>query len=245
MRKTLIAATVFLLLAISSHAAEKEVPQVFSDRQETTITIHPGGAMFMIPDAWLTSFQSYHNNLNLTREELAKVKDGMGEWDTQYGGIANAILPFDRCAFHGGGEGWGSNGATFGDLQMRVYVGDWSLPAISDRVSSAGLSLVKRLPNLARRSEPAYQKRTAGPWQVDSLTFSMVFIDYGATAMMDYYSQKRQDSTLTLVFMYTNYSDLPKQEIKHVIESLRFSEAKPAKKEDQQKGPANAKKSPR
>jgi hypothetical protein len=47
------------------------------------------------------------------------VRVGHGEWDSEYASVVNASLPFEDCAAHVGGEGWGWQGLSFGDLQVR------------------------------------------------------------------------------------------------------------------------------
>lgn len=92
-----------------------------ASRQSAVITLHPSGAAFHIPDDWVEWHSEFDNNLHLTIPELEAVARGAGEWDTEYASLCNAIFPFDCCAAHVGGEGWGSQGGSFGDLQVRVY----------------------------------------------------------------------------------------------------------------------------
>jgi hypothetical protein len=41
------------------------------------------------------------------------VRFGHGEWDSEYASFVNASLPFEDCAAHVGGEGWGWQGVFF------------------------------------------------------------------------------------------------------------------------------------
>ncbi len=63
----------------------------------------------------------HSNNLHLSRDELELVREGSGEWDTEYAQVLALLLDFDQCAAHVGGSGWGADGGGYGDLQLRVY----------------------------------------------------------------------------------------------------------------------------
>src|SRR4051794_10868901 len=82
-------------------------------RSGRTITLHPLNAKFVLPRAWISWYQSFHNNLHLTPKELESVRDGQGEWDTEYARVVNSVLPFRECVAHLGGEGWGKESSSF------------------------------------------------------------------------------------------------------------------------------------
>jgi hypothetical protein len=83
-----------------------------------TVALHPSGTTFEIPASFLKWHKQFKNNLHLSRAELQKVERGAGDWDTEYAKVINAVLPFDKCAVHIGGEGWGRDAVSFADLQM-------------------------------------------------------------------------------------------------------------------------------
>jgi hypothetical protein len=82
----------------------------FANRKEETIYLHPSDVSFQIPNDWLDWNAQFHNNFHLTHGELKKVRFGAGEWDYEYGAVVNSALPFEDCAAHVGGEGWGREG---------------------------------------------------------------------------------------------------------------------------------------
>ena len=79
------------------------------------------GVSIEIPGDWLASHEEGRNNLHLTRDELEQVREGAGEWDTEYAFVLAALLDFDDCSAHIGSEGWGLEAVSFGDLQLRIY----------------------------------------------------------------------------------------------------------------------------
>lgn len=79
----------------------------YATRQDRTIYLHPSDVSFQIPQDWLYWNTEFHNNFHLTHRELEKVRFGAGEWDSEYGDVVNSALPFEFCAAHVGGEGWG------------------------------------------------------------------------------------------------------------------------------------------
>jgi hypothetical protein len=79
----------------------------FASRNGRTIQLHPSDITFQVPQDWFDWDAQFHNNLHLSHRELRSVRVGHGEWDSEYGSVVNASLPFEHCAAHVGGEGWG------------------------------------------------------------------------------------------------------------------------------------------
>jgi hypothetical protein len=233
------------------------------------VILKPSGVAFRIPRPWLDHYDSppkypvensremvsdpadldrYYapkNNLHFTRQELDQVKSGQGnEWDEMFATVINELLPFEQCIVHGGGEGWGMQGHSFGDVQMRVYLGRWDLVEIQKLVRELALPAVRKLSQdsgAAFRSNAAQlrgfadmtggfsaggasnRSATAG-WQIESLTFPMVFFDYGATAAIDFYVRKYREATVVIIFMYTTIPRGQEAEIQSVVTSFRITE---------------------
>jgi len=80
--------------------------QRYATREGQKIILHPSGVTLNVPQQWLEWDERFHNNFHLTRDELEKVHNGEGQWDTEYAKVVNAALPFTDCAAHVGGEGW-------------------------------------------------------------------------------------------------------------------------------------------
>jgi len=173
------------------------------------ITLKSVGVTFDIPGDWLEWYQKYHNNLHLTVEELQTVKSGTGEWDTEFSAVVNRVLPFDRCAVHVGGEGWGQESGSFGDLQVRVYnFGEITQEKIEELIEQEGVAEVKEItgaPNIT------IQKSTEGSWRRNVLKFGRFYDDYGATAYVDFRIRQFKNDTIVVVFMYTDYPYLEEQ----------------------------------
>jgi hypothetical protein len=87
----------------------------------------------------------FHHNYISGHRELRSVRIGHGEWDSEYGFVVNASLPFDDCAAHVGGEGWGWQGVSFGDLQVRAYVTSPSAEDVLLRVKTQSFSVAQSI----------------------------------------------------------------------------------------------------
>ena len=70
---------------------------------------------------------------------------GNGEWDSEYGSVVNANLPFEHCAAHVDDDGWGWQGVSFGDLQVRAYVTSLSEDDVLLRVKTQGFRAAQNI----------------------------------------------------------------------------------------------------
>jgi len=161
-RKARIAIVWFLgMVAILAVAAKtyKEVDLRIGDagryatRQGRTIQLHPSNITFQVPQSWLEWDSEFHNNFHLTHRQLRSVRVGHGEWDSEYASVVNASLPFEDCAAHVGGEGWGWQGVSFGDLQVRTYVTSLSEVEVLARIKSQGFETAQRVAQRIREQE--------------------------------------------------------------------------------------------
>jgi len=164
---------------------------------------------FRVPQQWLEWFDKFHNNLHLTREQLDKVENGGGEWDTEYGQVVNAALPFADCAAQIGGDGWGLEGVSFGDVQLRAYVTELNLQEILTRIHGTAFNVARRV----SRSAPtpaALQGLAAdvsatdgeeGLWRKAVIQYPVWYGDYGGVARIRFYVASMKGGTLALVFM--------------------------------------------
>ena len=177
-----------------------------------TVHLVPSGIKFNVPQSWLDWQARFHNNFHLTRWQLYEVKTGFGEWDSEYAQVANAVLPFELCAVHAGDEGWGLSGVSFGDLQLRVYVADWALADLKNRIATGGLDQANLVAKNARLSSSTYDS-----WQRDAISYEVFYGDYGGTAHVDFYSQSRSGKTVVFVFMYAQQHT---DDINQILESL-------------------------
>jgi hypothetical protein len=173
----------------------------FATRDGLTIRLNPGGASFRISEYWLDWDPKSYKNLHLTRADLESVKDGAGEWDTEYGKVVNAALPFNDCSAHLGEEGWGAQGASFGDLQMRAYISDLSEEELERRISTKGLAAAKAI-----RTDVAPQATLARDkvlnWTRLVIAYNLFYWDYGGTGHVEFYLNSFHGHTAVLVFMH-------------------------------------------
>lgn len=185
-------------------------------RQGSLLTIDPIGLSFDMPPEWTRWWASSHNNVHLTRAELDAVHEGAGDWDTQYAAVVNAVFPFDRCAVHAGGEGWGEHAVAYSDVQLRVYVLAEAPEAIEARFRAQGA------PPLAAAARTAVQTATDayGPWRKTSLTAMLMFGDYGGEATVDIRLKPIAGGTVAFVFMYSNFR--PEEDfVRGILDSVR------------------------
>ncbi len=171
-------------------------------RSGHTITITPPGLSFDVPDDWVRWYASSHNNFHLTRTELDAVRDGSGEWDAEYGGVVNAVLPFEGCVVHAGGEGWGPASVAFSDVQMRVYLLADEPDAVEARFRDVAKTTLAGFPSA---NDPHEDRDDSGAWRRVSVTAMLMFGDYGGEATVDMRLERRGTTTLAFVFMYSNY----------------------------------------
>ncbi len=179
-----------------SPVAPRNASTAYSTRDGTSITVHPSGVVFAIPVEWVKWHYQHRDNLHLSGTALAGVKDAdQNEWDPEFARVCNAALPFDRCAAHVGGEGWGAQGHSFGDIQLRVY-------DFLDSPSNLEERIVKGAPRGAREAE--IKRESDGVWSRVLVCYKRRFYDYGATAYVDFRIHLFGSRTLVFVFMCTN-----------------------------------------
>ena len=178
------------------------------------VRLVPSNFTFSIPDAWVQWNKSHTKSLHLSRQEIDKAEKAEGEWDRPFSEIVNSIFPIERCAAHVGGDGWGRDSASFGDVQMRAYVGAWSVAQIEGAVKKSGTAAASKHSN-----KVSFAHSRVGQWQVSKLSYHLWYGDYGGTARIDVYARSFGKQAVALVFMYTDASD--KKEIAQIIKSFK------------------------
>lgn len=189
----------------------------FAAREGVTITVRPSGASFDIPAEWVKWHDDFSNNLHLTRTQLDAVARCSGEWDTEFGSVCNAALPFDRCCLHIGSEGWGEEAVGFSDLQLRLYDMDGTPEAIELTINGAGAEDIKRFTG----KDPAVKQDSEASWRRTVLSFERVYGDYGGTGHLDFRLRQLRGRTFVWVFMYTPYHS-QEQTIRAILGSFKL-----------------------
>lgn len=215
-----------LMTAIVHYATERVVKadssadavQAHATLQGRAIRLTPSGAEFLIPKTWLVWHGKYKNNIHLSKKALLQVKDGKGEWDTEYAEVVNAVLPFSKCAAHAGEEGWGKEGVSFGDLQMRAYLVEMSPEEVAAKCSKDG---VRRASEFSKNV--ATNSSRDGEWHRSTVSYSLFYGDYGGTAKVDMYAKAVGKQTVVLVFMDSTDNEESRQEI---LKSFTWRSAK-------------------
>jgi hypothetical protein len=205
---TAIVAVLFLSSCHRAASPTAEPPR-YATRDGQKITLHPSGVSFRVPQQWLEWNERFHNNLHLSRDELQQVRHGDGEWDKEYGNVVNAALPFADCAVHVGGEGWGREGSSFGDVQMRAYISDLSDREILARIHRQAVDAARReerpsprLSGLAELTPDAdVTDGQEQQWRKSVIRYPLWYGDYGGMARVRFYVAPIEKETLVLVFM--------------------------------------------
>jgi|SRR5215471_5101744 len=214
-------AGVFIWTVLIS-AMQGQMNSAPTDRATRTgqiVTLHPSEATFTVPAEWLSWYKDHHNNLQTTPKQLASVRDASGEWDTEYAAVANSVLPFDDCVAHLGGEGWGKDGNSFGDVQFRVYVTQLSEEQLKVLVSVDGLSAAEKFSSQASFLPTA----DVDSWHRTSLKYELFYHDYGGTARVDFFTSTYEGQTFALVFMYCDTGRFgAAEEVASILHSFRF-----------------------
>ncbi len=176
---------------------------------------------FHIPQAWVEWVNQYPDkpNIHLTAEQLKNVKDAEGEWDHEYALILNEALPFSSCLLHAGSEGWGLDGTTYTDLQMRVYVVESSVHETANAINKKASQAVEKVSG--QIASP--QTKKFGPWQNIRFDYDLKYEDYGATAEIDLYLQPSKNATIVFAFMHTLQPHLTDEKMS-ILNSVEFYE---------------------
>lgn len=196
-------------------AAEPAGPQAVL--RGRTIELKPLGASLEIPQDWLDWQAKFQNSIHLSPAELARVRVGESEWDREYGEIVDSFLLFDGCLFHIGNDGWGRNAASYHDVQMRMYLVDWSPKEIMERAAKAGPSKAFEFSKKVTLQRSEFQD-----WQRVTLSYDLWFSDYGGTANVDVFSRTLAKQTAVLVFMYANSPQDARGQISKIVKSFRW-----------------------
>jgi hypothetical protein len=192
----------------------------YATRDGQRIALHPSGVSFMIPKEWLIWFDQHHNNFHLTHEELSKVKDANGEWDTEYAKVVNSALPFEDCVAHVGGEGWGKDGLSYIDVQMRAYTTKLSLKQVMANIHGPGFSTAHNVASHRFPSDNKFMKiedSVDGRWMKSLIQYPVFYGDYGGLARIRFYLTQSNKQTLVLVFMGGE-----EDEIQEIFKSIKF-----------------------
>jgi hypothetical protein len=194
-----------------------------STRQGTTITAPTYGLRFEIPAAWVRWHDENgdeHPNLHLTPVELDAVKETTGDWDQEFAQVVNAILPFEQCVAHVGGDGWGPRGVSFSDLQVRAYVLGLTPDEIEARSRLQGAAVVESFTGMPT----VPQHEHVGAWRRTVLKYRRMYGDYGAVAIVDLRPRRFGDRTVAFAFMYTDHTSHD-DEIQALLDSVAFGGA--------------------
>jgi hypothetical protein len=218
-RRSLLTAALTVLIVVG-RGQTSPPPADRASRSGRTVILHPSEASFDIPTDWIAWYGKFHNNLHLSEKELALVEVGAGEWDTEYAKVVNSAMRFQDCVAHVGGEGWGKDGSSFGDVQLRVYLTPLSEEQVHQSVSAQGFGAAQRInPNASLL--PTVKD---GSWQRTTIKYEVFYYDYGGTARIDFYTRTGQGQTFVLVFMYCDVDRFgASEEVKSILRSFRLS----------------------
>jgi hypothetical protein len=183
-------------------------PQHFSTSQGASVLLHPSGATLQLPIDWGAS---------LTTKELQGVKQGKGEWYTEYAEVINAALPFSACSLEAGRFLW-RQGA-FRTVQMRAYVLHSTLSNIEARIATKGLTAAKALPYPTARNAFVNKEETP-QWHKISIGYDLNYVDYGGKANIEFYVTTHENWTVVLVFMHSGTTE--PDEVRQIINSFSW-----------------------
>ncbi|MHC5079573.1 MAG: hypothetical protein ACYTHN_11170 [Planctomycetota bacterium] len=217
-----------VLLAALPEASRKAALKVLVNPVEkwtaslsgNTVLVKPLGLTFELPGRFLEWFRKFRTNLHFTSEALAAVKDGAGEWDTEYGRVVNRALPFERCVAHVGTEGWGRKAVAYSDLQVRIYI----LSGKPAEVEGAIKKMAKaEIEAITGKAPDVAEGGSAGPWRKVVFGFDRWYHDYGARAFTDFRIRGFGNRTVVFACMYTNYQS-QEERIGAILKSVRCPE---------------------
>lgn len=181
--------------------------------------LHPSGLQFDVPKTWVDRYSESGNNLHLTGKELDEVGHGAREWDDEYARVCNAVLPFDRCAAHVGGEGWGEAATSYGDLQVRVYDLEVPVKKVEDGIVGHNSDKIGQLIG----GSVQIQRSNNDGWHQIIFSYGRIYYDYGETAHVDIRLTQIDAQSVAFVFMYTDYRS-QERTIADMLQSLTKKE---------------------
>ena len=189
------------------------------------LVIEPLGASFEIPPTWFdppTYKKTCEYNspvvsrFHLTEEAIAKLPRATGEWDKEFSAVVDSVMPFSGTVAQLGSEGWGAESRCFGDLQVRIYVTDASVDSIATHAKDRARETANRFFS----ATPVAEADTLG-WRVQKLSWGAWYYDYGATAVVEFYSRRVRERTVTLVFMHALASDRGEKDRDFILHTFR------------------------
>jgi hypothetical protein len=162
-----------------------------------SIVPNDAGVRFDIPAEWISWNERHANNLHLSRAELEAVREGMGEWDTEYALVLATLLDFDQCSAHVGGEGWGMDAVSYGDLQVRAY-----------RIAEQPDELIAQAMDVQWKIiTPEITVDRTEPWTGLTIAYDRSYGDYGGRANVELRMRRFGDATAVLAGMYVDDFD--------------------------------------
>ncbi len=198
------------------HSEEKNSP--YSTLNGTTVHIHPHGASFQIPEAWLTQRplpDTNIKNLFLSWADLNEVNQIDRKpygFDTEDAEVINAVLPFEDCVAHVGDRGWGNY--LWNDLQARVYITQLTPEKIVRRLETDGLRTAQSNFEDASFEASEYKEWTKFSFQIlDAPTHFML------NKRLAFFLRRENDATVLLVFLH---ADPFEEDIALLLNSFRW-----------------------
>ena len=198
------------------HSAENNSP--YSVLEGTTVRIKPYDATFEIPESWITykplSIEP-PKNLYLSWQDLNELNhfdfNHRYSFDKEEAQVMRSVLQFENCAGHFGSKSWGNPNT--GDLQVRVFVIDFSSEEITEKIKNQGFNKAQSLFNNAKLISENYgswKKQELNGWKVD--TFGGANIDF-------YY---RSFGNKTVVFVFVD-GESWSEKIREILDSFEWS----------------------
>lgn len=152
------------------------------------------GVRIELPADWMAYQEQFGTNLHLSREELELVREGAGEWDTEYAEVLAEVFDFDDCAAHVGSEGWGADAVSYADLQVRVYLVSETPEALVERVMTQAWGEI--VPEIAIDDTQT--------WTQVLLGYDRTYGDYGGHANIDLRMHRFGEATAVIAGMYVD-----------------------------------------
>jgi hypothetical protein len=224
-RRTLVSVIILWIVFLGGDSAERtisldaaETPKPRAVIRGRAIELLPFSIAFEIPQGWFDWQAKYDDNIHLTAAALATVRVADSEWDTEYCRVANAVLPFRTCVVHAGGEGWGRDAVSYGDVQMRAYIPECGPQQIAQRMANDGRCEALRLSKNVSVARSVFEN-----WQRVTVSYSLWYGDYGGTANVDLFARKCGTKTVAFVFMYSDSARDAPGELWQILKSFKWT----------------------
>lgn len=174
---------------------------VRSSAVEQLLPTEAGPLRIGLPRNWFVRQDDCPAGIALSSDAVGVYRDmdALGEWDTQYREVLEALVDWSDAVAYAGSSVWGG-GSLYSDLHIWLFAS----PDPLDSVRAAADAFV--LPIQPRYAVRGFELtvESEGVWSRIRFRAPLEFFDYGHTAAVDVYSRRCGGQTVSVAFAYAD-----------------------------------------